>query len=80
MEDRYLSSEDVRHWLNDDVTKEYFKWVKSHRDDANSMVHGALEQYELNEAALHNAGMSAFSEVLEIPSRMIEDKGGEEDE
>ena len=74
-----LKVDEIRAWEKDPVTIDFFERLKVHHEDADMEVHKSLAAYDLNNAALHNAGMVMLEEVLDIVYRMIEDarEGGE---
>lgn len=63
--------EDVRAWKNDPITKEFFSVILVLVEDADKCVHRCLEENDLQDAALHNAGMSKLKDVLDIPDELI---------
>lgn len=63
---------DVRAWLDDPITQEFFGLVKLQMDDADKCTHKCLEENQLQEAALHNAGMAKLKDVLELPELLIQ--------
>lgn len=65
--------EELKAWGDSRVTKEFMERINLLMQDADNMVHLALEKNEKEEAALHNAGMRSYREVLDIPEIIKED-------
>jgi len=72
--------EEIKSWQRDPVTVEFFDRVSLHREDADLQVHKSLEDGEQQQAALHNASMVVFEEVLDITGRMIDELKEGDDE
>ena len=72
MEDK-ISNNDIREWLDLEVTKEFFERVQVLIEDSDRMIHKHLESNQLQEAAYFNAGKTQLEEVLNLPELMKED-------
>jgi hypothetical protein len=71
--------EELLDWIELPVTKYYMAEIRERIDRFDKEVHASLMSYELNQAALHNAGMDVAKELYELPGELIEEKKGEKD-
>ena len=76
--------DDVKRWLKDDVTVEFFKYIHRSIQDGDAHVHAALANDAPNEAVKFNAGLVQLQEVLLFPDFILDDikekKDGEKTE
>ena len=65
---------DVKSWLESEVTLYFMSMLNIIIQAEDENTHAALQRGDLQEAALCNAGLSAYREVRDIlPERMLED-------
>jgi len=72
-EDTHPTIEEIKDWIKSPVTIEFMDRIKLKFLDADKLTHIKLENNELQDAALHNAGRAMCHEFLEEPERMVED-------
>ena len=75
-----MKVEDVKMWLQSDVTKEMFDMVATLKDDCDDKIHRHLAKQELDQASYFNAAMVQLEEVLEIPEIIIDNIKAEEED
>ncbi len=65
--------------MRDPVTQAFLERVKTTEEDEDKHVHLHLSKNELSEAAVANAGVAVYKEILDMPHQMIEDAREEEE-
>ena len=69
-----MTRPEVRAWLESEVTIYFMSMLNILIQAEDENTHAALQRGDLQEAALCNAGLSAYREVRDIlPERMLED-------
>ena len=69
-----MNRQDVKSWLESEVTLYFMSMLNTIIQAEDENTHAALQRGDLQEAALCNAGLSAYREVRDIlPERMLED-------
>ena len=68
-----MLGDEVRDWLKNPVTVEFFNRVNILIELEDRATHKCLEEGELVEAQMSNAALSVYEEVKELPLGMIED-------
>jgi hypothetical protein len=75
-----LTKQDIKDWLGEEVTKEFFRYIRILTDDSDKNVHRALENLQYEQAAYFHAGLAQLKEIQDTPDRMIFDIEEEGDE
>lgn len=68
-----MKLQNVRDWLKDEVTIDFFSRIKLLRDVEDAKVHEALAKSDYKEAANANAAVYVYEEVKDLPNIMEED-------
>lgn len=68
---------EVRRWLVDDVTADFFGRIKDEIQSMDASVHETLLKGNMEAAAVMNARLQQLKEVLIIPDIMFEESKGE---
>lgn len=72
-EETEYSAGDVRIWMESPIGVEFFRQIHEELIAMDDGVHEALKACKPEEAMNYNAGRAQLMEVLDIPTRMMED-------
>ncbi len=64
--------QDIKDWMSDPVTVEFFKYVDQLITDSDTQIHKALWDNQPDEAVKFNAGLAQLEEVENIPGFMLD--------
>ena len=78
--DYSFSTEDLRHWQNDEKGKPFWDALRKRFSDGISNMRREVRKGDMKEAVYHAAQVDAAEEILQLVDALIDEKKSEETE